>query len=210
MTLRALAMFSITFALSACSGVFESKVAAPQAYVLRLPPATASDPAATAGSVLLQRPEASPGLDSDRIALLRSDQRFDFYAASRWAAPAPDVVESVMIDALRATGSFSAVFDDSAPFAPRYNLRCTLRRFEADYTGGRVPVVHVALDCTLGRHRDRELLGSFTARGSAPASEDRLNAVVAAFEAATAAAMTELGRAASDALAAEKPSSESR
>jgi ABC-type uncharacterized transport system auxiliary subunit len=68
----------------------------------------------------------------------------------------------------------------------------------------------VALDCTLGRHRERELLASFTAQGSAPASEDRLNAVVAAFESATAAAMTELGRAVSTAVANEKPVSESR
>ena len=149
-------------------------------------PATAPAAAANAGSVVVQRPEAGPGLDSDRIALLRSDQRFDFFAASRWAAPAPDLMESVMIDALRASGSFSAVFDDTAPFAPRYSLRCALRRFEADYTtGGRAPTVHVALDCTLGRRRDRELLASFTAQGSSVASEDRLNAVVAAFEAAT-------------------------
>jgi ABC-type uncharacterized transport system auxiliary subunit len=103
------------------------------------------------------------------------------------------------------------VFDDTAPFAPRYNLRCTLRRFEADYTkGGGAPTVFVTLDCTLGRHRDRELLTSFTASGSAAARDDRLNAVVAAFESATAAAMSELGRAASAALASEKPPSEGR
>jgi cholesterol transport system auxiliary component len=205
---RVLTILGATLALSACGGVFESKLAAPQAYVLRLPPATATA-AAPAGSVLLQRPEAGPGLESDRIALLRSDQRFDFYAASRWAAPAPDLVESVMIDALRGTGSFAAVFDDSAPFAPVYNLRCALRRFEADYTaGGRAPTVQVALDCTLGRRRDRELLASFTAQGSAVASEDRLNAVVAAFEAATATAMKELADAASEAIASEKPPSE--
>ncbi len=156
-------------------------------------------------------PQAGPGLDSDRIALLRSDQRFDFYAASRWAAPAPDLIESVMLDALRATGAFSAVFDDAAPYAPVYNLRCGLRRFESDYTaGGRAPTVHVALDCTLGRRRDRELLASFTAQGSSVAGEDRLNEVVAAFEAATATAMKELGRATTDAIAAEKPPSESR
>ena len=199
------------FWLQGCGGVFDSTLPAAQSYVLRLPPATAPTSAPTGGSVLLQRPEAGPGLESERIALLRSDQRFDFYAASRWAAPAPDIVESVMIDALRATGAFSAVFDDSAPFAPRYNLRCALRRFEADYTAsGRAPTVQVALDCTLGRHRERELLASFTAQGSAPASEDRLNAVVAAFESATAAAMTELGRAVSAAVANEKPVSESR
>ena len=105
------------------------------------------------------------------------------------------MVESVIVDALRAGGTFSAVFDDTAPYAPRYSLRCALRRFEADYTaGGRAPTVYVVLDCTLGRHRDRELLASFTAQGSAAASEDRLNAVVAAFEAATATAMAELER----------------
>jgi len=197
--------------LTACSGVFESDLAAPQTYVLRLPPATAPEPAAGAGSVLVQRPEASPGLESERIALLRSGLRFDFYSASRWAAPAPDVVESAIVDTLRATGAFSAVFDDSAPFAPRYSLRCTLRRFEADYTkGGAAPTVFVTLECTLGRHRDRELLASFTAQGSAAAAEDRLNAVVAAFESATTSAMSELGRAATAALAAEKPPSESR
>jgi len=213
---RILAILTTSFALTACSGVFESKLDAPQAYVLRLPPATAPAAATSGGSVLLQRPQAGPGLDSDRIALLRSDQRFDFYAASRWAAPAPDLIESVMLDALRATGAFSAVFDDSAPYAPVYNLRCGLRRFESDYTserggaGGRAPTVHVALDCTLGRRRDRQLLASFTAQGSSVAGEDRLSAVVAAFEAATATAMKELGRAIVDALAAEKPTSESR
>lgn len=214
--MRPLAIFSTACILTACSGVFESTIEAPQAYVLRLPPAIPPATTANAGSVLLQRPEAGPGLESDRIVLLRSDRRFDFFAASRWAAAAPDLLESVMVDALRATGAFSAVFDDTSPFAPRYNLRCALRRFEADYTtdrgsaAGRGPTVQVALDCTLGRHRDRELLASFTARGSSVASEDRLNAVVAAFEAATATAMTELGRAALDALAAEKASSESR
>jgi cholesterol transport system auxiliary component len=216
MSVRELAILLTAFTLTACSGVFESTVEPPQAYVLRLPPAQPHTVAANAGSVLLQRPEAGPGLNSDRIALLRSDRRFDVYAASRWAAPAPELVESVMLDALRATGSFSAVFDDTSPFAPRYNLRCALRRFEADYTvgqgssGGRGPTVQVVLDCTLGRHRDRELLASFTAQGSAVATEDRLNAVVAAFETATNTAMTELGRAVTDALAAEKPPSESR
>jgi len=206
MKLRTWIFLSVSLPLAACSGVFESDLAAPQSYVLRLPPAPAPDPVSGAGSLLVQRPEADPGLESERIALLRSEHRFDFYSASRWAAPAPDVIESVVIDTLRATGAFSTVFDDSAPFAPRYNLRCTLRRFEADYTtGGRTPTVFVRLDCTLGRHRDRALLASFTASGSAAASEDRLNAVVAAFESATGKAVTELERNVSEALAAEKP-----
>jgi ABC-type uncharacterized transport system auxiliary subunit len=213
---RVLTLLLATLALTACGGVFESKLVAPQAYVLRLPPSTPPEVTPSAGSILVQRPEAGPGLDSDRIVLLRSDQRFDVYAASRWAAPAPDLLESVMLDALRATGSFSAVFDDAAAFAPVYNLRCMMRRFESDYTserggaGGRGPTVHVALDCTLGRRRDRELLAVFSAQGSKVAEDDRLSAVVAAFESATSAAMQELGRAATDAVAREKKPSEGR
>jgi cholesterol transport system auxiliary component len=209
MKLRSLLLLTMPLALTGCSGVFESDLAAPQSYVLRLPPESAPEASSTAGRLVVQRPEASPGLESERIALLRSEQRFDFYSASRWAGPAPDVVQSVIIDTLRGTGAFSAVLDDSAPYAARYSLRCTLRRFEADYTkGGGAPTVFVVLDCTLGRHRDRELLASFTAQGSARAAEDRLSAIVAAFESATAMAMNELGKAASAAVAGEKPPGE--
>jgi ABC-type uncharacterized transport system auxiliary subunit len=191
------------FALAGCGSLLETTIPAPQAYVLRLP-VTPSTPAATpAGSILVQRPEPGPGLDSWNIALLRSDRRFDFYAATHWAAPAPDLVENAIIDALRAGGGFSSVLDDSSPFAPRYNLRCGLRRFEADYTstGSQSPTVFVSLDCTVGRHRDRELLGSFVAEGSAPAGEDRLNAIVAAFESAASKAVLELESAARAAVA---------
>jgi cholesterol transport system auxiliary component len=190
--------------LCGCGGLLETTIPAPQAYVLRLPTRTPAAAATTSGSVRVQRPEAGPGLDSNRIALLRSDQRFDFYAATLWAAPAPDIVASVLVDQLRGSGLFSAVFDDSAPYPPRFNLRCGLGRFESDYTlGGGAPTVQVALDCTFGRSRDRTLLGNFTARGSAKASEDKLGAVVAAFESATAAAVGELEKNIAEALAAD-------
>jgi len=195
-----LAAFTVLLPLTGCGSLLDSKLAPPQTYVLRLPVSAPAGPAGT-DSILVQRPEAGPGLDSNRIALLRGDRRFDFYAASLWAAPVPDVLESVIVDALRGTGTFAAIFDDAAAFAPTYDLRVTLRRFEADYTGGDgPPTVHVVLDCTLGRHRDRALLASFTARGSARAAEDRLSAVVAAYEAAASAAMGELTSATTSAV----------
>jgi ABC-type uncharacterized transport system auxiliary subunit len=198
-----------TSLICGCGSLLESGLPADQTYVLR-PPARAATPAtstAAAGSVLLQRPQAGPGLESDRIVLLRSGNRFDFYAASRWAAPAPDMLASFIVESLRAGGSFAAVFDDSSPYAPSYNLRCTLRRFDSDYTasggsGGR-PTAVVVLDCTLGRHRDRGLLANFTAQGSAVAREDRLSDVVAAFDAATTAAVDELQKQAAAAVANE-------
>jgi ABC-type uncharacterized transport system auxiliary subunit len=197
-----MSVIALPLALAGCGGLLETTIPPPQAYVLRLPPPAA--PAAAAplpGALLVQRPEPGPGLDSDKIVLLRSDNRFDFYAASLWAAPAPDLVESLIVDALGAGGRFAAVYDDTSPYAPRYNLRCGLRRFEADYTkGGVAPTVFVTLDCTVGRHRDRGLLATFRAEGSAVAAEDRLNAVVAAFDRASATAVGEIERAVTAAI----------
>lgn len=202
-----LSIIFVALTLPGCGGVFDSKIAAPQTYVLRIPARNVVAAGMTqAGSLRVERPEAGPGLDTDRIMLLRSGRRFDFYAASRWAAPGPALLENVVVDALRETGAFTAVFDDTSPYAPRYSLRCGLKRFEADYTsGGGAPTVHVTLDCTLGRHRDRELLADFIAEASVVASEDRLNAVVAAFEAATAKAVDELQKSTLDAIAHESP-----
>ena len=212
MKLRALVLACGGMVLAGCGSLLETTMPAPQAYVLRLPARTAAAQAANPGSLLVQRPEAGPGLSSENIALLRSGQRFDFYAASRWAAPAPDLVESVIVDRLREAGLFAAVFDDSSPYAPTYNLRCHMRRFEADYTseGRGAPTVQVALDCSLGRHRDRTLLATFTAQGSAAASADRLGEVVAAFEAATVAALGELERQTAAALGGERGAAAAR
>ena len=211
MRIRALLLACSFMALAGCGSLLESTQPSPQSYVLRLPARTPAAAPASPGSLLVQRPEAGPGLSSELIALLRSGQRFDFYAASRWAAPAPDLVESVIVDQLRGAGLFAAVFDDSSPYAPTYDLRCEMRRFEADYTrSGSAPTVHVALDCTLGRHRDRTLLSSFTAQGSAAASDDRLGEVITAFEAATAAALGELERHTAAALGAEQPPAAAR
>jgi cholesterol transport system auxiliary component len=205
--MRALLVPGVCAIFAGCGSLLETSAVAPQSYVLRLPPPPAAPPDTTAGSLLVQRPDAGPGLESERIVLVRSEHRFDFYAAAQWAAPAPDMVANVMVDALRASGKFRAVFDDRSPYAPRYNLRCGLRRFEADYTnpGAAAPTVHVALDCTLGRHRDRTLLGNFVVEGSSQAAEDRLGAVVAAFDSAMQAAMQSLTNETAAALSREEP-----
>lgn len=211
MTLAARVNASLIVLLSAlgltgCGGLLDSKMAATQSYVLRLPPPEPTAGGAALGSVLVRRPEAGPGLNTDRIALVREGGRFDFYAAARWAAPTPDLVESALVDALRATGRYSAVMDDASPFAPRYDLRVTLRRFEADYSSGSAdPVIHVVMDCTLGRRRDRQLLASFTAEGSARADANRLGAVIAAFESASTAAVGKLLTATHEAISADAP-----
>ena len=63
-------VLSACLPLTACSGVFESDLAAPQSYVLRLPPAPAPEPSNDAGSVLCAaaRRESRPRVGAHRAA----------------------------------------------------------------------------------------------------------------------------------------------
>lgn len=178
-----------------CSGGLRSSAPATQVYVLRATARPESHLKETRVSLHVNHPIAAPGLDSDHIVLVQSDHRMSYYVGSRWPAALPSVVEALAVDTLRSTGAWSSVQDSSSAFASDYLLQIVVRRFEADYTANpAMPQVHVLLDCTLGRRAGREIEASFIASGSATATENRMAAVVTAFEAAAAQAMSEVAQ----------------
>lgn len=184
--------------LVSCAGVLESNEPAPQSYVLRsgARPDAAAKPGAGPMQVLqIERVQAGPGLDTDYIVLVRADRRFDYFAGSRWADSTPQLIEALLVDTLRDSGRFRAVFGNTAAFPPDYSLSATVRRFEADYAAGEeTPTVHVVFDVSLGRRKDGALLAAFSAAARTTARENRMTAVVAAFEAATQTALADVSQ----------------
>jgi ABC-type uncharacterized transport system auxiliary subunit len=180
------------WALAGCGGLHSDR---PAVQVYTLDPAHADskpDPVAGAASLLVSRPQAAPGLDTDGIALRRSAQRLDYYAASRWPAALPDFLQSLVVEALRASGKYRSVQSDRAAFSADRILQIDIRRFQAEYAAEGAPVVRVQLLATLGKRDDRSVVATVEAESSAPATENRMQAVVAAFQSATAAALADL------------------
>lgn len=189
-----------TCALPGCAGL-HSRQQPTQVYVLQpLWPAAANPPddvrsgVSATSTLRVLRPLAGPGLDTDRIALIRDARRLDYYAASRWPAPLPDFLQSLAIDALRASGKYRAVQPDATAFAADEVLQLEIRRLQAEYAGDGLPIAHVQLVATLGRRSDRSLLTSVTADSSVAASENRMQSVVAAFQSAVGEALSELAK----------------
>jgi ABC-type uncharacterized transport system auxiliary subunit len=224
---RVIFMLSIGLLVSGCSGLLHSDNAPVQVYVLRAAVSptraaaeqaqalneahTASSATAKASptevppSLQVPRPQADPGLANEFITLVRSDHRMDRYAGSSWAGALPDVVETLAIDTLRASGNWSSVNDAPSPFAADYLLQINIRRFEADYTGGHeAPQVYVTLDCTIARRIGRELLTSFVAEGVADAEANRMGAVVSAFEKAANLALASAAQRSAEAVRTSK------
>ena len=202
--MRALLPLMALLALGGCSGLLSSRSAAPVTYVLRpamaadaasVPPSSTASARPSAPSLQVQRVAVAPGYARDEILLTQPDRRLDVFAASRWPDALPVVVERLVVDALRQHGRWSVVHDAAAPFAADQLLRVTVRRFDAEYTSvGGPPTVRVVLDATLARRGDRVVLAAFTVEASSAAAEERMSAIVAAFERATGEALSALTR----------------
>lgn len=137
--------------------------------------------------LLVGRPRAAGPLDTDRIAIAPGGSRFDYYADVRWAQTAPQMLQQTLVAALTADGHFEAVLAAPAHIPAELLLDVELRRFEAVVPGaGSAPVAHVQVQANLVDSRRAERVSSFLSEASAPASENRMSAVVDAFNAATA------------------------
>lgn len=182
---------SALLASGCVSGAFDSDIPQRGVYVITAQPPTPSAAAPLAVDLIVARPSARPGLDTDRIAVLNADRRLDYYAGGRWGAEADVVVQDLLVESLRNTGRLRTVQGDVSSFSADYVLQSELNDFQAEYSAGSGdPVVRVTLECTLGRVKDRRSLAVFTATATAPAANNTLGAVVAAFESAYQQAAT--------------------
>jgi cholesterol transport system auxiliary component len=187
---RAGLLLVIALALAGCAGsLLESSAVAPETYRL------AGEPLPDRGERLplaigVARPGAAPALDTDRVAVVQPDSRFDYFTGVRWSEPAPQMLQQQLVRALAADGRFEAVVATPSRVPADLLLDVELRRFEAVYAAdGSAPVVRVEMQVSLVDPRKARRLASFVVAASSPADENRLAPVVAAFDRATAEAV---------------------
>jgi cholesterol transport system auxiliary component len=179
--------------LAGCSGLLRSEAAPDRIYVLHAAPATGSGPP-LAAVLSVPRPMIGPGLDSERIALVRSGNELDYYAASRYGDSLSKILGTLVLQTMRGNDGFAtAVSTERAALPADFELMLTVRRFEAEYTGVlSPPSVQVAIDCLLVAGAPRRVLGSCDAAATEPASADRMSEIVLALERATQKALAEV------------------
>jgi cholesterol transport system auxiliary component len=187
--------------LAGCFGGLKNEVPAPLTYRIDAPTIEAGASLPADLSIVVER--AAPGLDGDGIAGRWPGRRIDYIANARWADELPRVVQDALVEAFQDAGRLRSVQDDVGRFRTTHTLAIEVRRFEADYTAGQVPVAQVALAVTLGRNSDRKVLVSFTSEASQPATENRQATLVAALDAAFARVTAEVADRTFAAIAAE-------
>ena len=185
-----------------CFGGLKEPVPQPLVYRVDAPKLAAGAP--LAADLKVDVGQVAPGLDSPGIATRWPGQRLDYVAGARWADELPQLLEAALVESLQDSGRLRSVQGDFGRFRATHTLVVEVRRFEADYTGGGLPVAQVELTATIGK-TDRRVLASFTVSASESAAANRQTAVVAALDAAFARATAELAEQTFAAIATAPP-----
>lgn len=156
----------------------------PQLYTLT-PKTTFETPLPTVEwQLIVERPVASAGLNTQRIALQRTPVTLDYFANADWTDTAPDMVQSLLIESFESTGKIKAVSRESTQLRPDYELQLELREFQAEYDrgGGEPPQIRVRLNGKLIRMPDRSIVGNDTIERTVRANGNSMESIVLAFD----------------------------
>jgi cholesterol transport system auxiliary component len=177
---------SVVFVASCGGSLFESDLPAATRYVIATPPPATSTNSSAASQVDLAigRPDVAPGLDTDRIAVIRGHE-LDYYRGALWRGTVLDTVQAYLVTTLQGQKLFRSVASEQARVGGQYLLDVEVRDFQAEYAGGAAtPTAHVSVTGRIIRIRDRQLIETIDSAATKQAAENRLTAVASAFETA--------------------------
>jgi cholesterol transport system auxiliary component len=204
---RMLLVGLISLTLAACIGsLFKNKIAPPTMYALSATPksAPAHPPGAAASNAVdlaVLKPRVRTGLDTDRIAALYPDRHMDYFAGVRWSGPLDEVLQDLAVQEFHADPALRNVSADASVFASTYWLEIEVIDFQAEYSpAGGAPTVHVLLQARLGNSADRRILARFEPDVYEAAADNRMTAIVDAYNRAADKALAEIAAGAAQAL----------
>jgi ABC-type uncharacterized transport system auxiliary subunit len=189
------ALASVT--LAACAGsLFKNKAAPPTMYMLgatRKTPAAAAPGDIVPAELAVLRPRVRAGLDTDRIAALYPDRHMDYYADVRWSGPLDEVLQDLTVQQFHVNPELRNVSADVSVFASAYWLEIEVMAFQAEYSAaGGPPTVHVHFQARLGNSGDRHVLARFEPDVREAAADNRMSAIVDAYNRAADQALSDI------------------
>jgi len=130
-------------------------------------------------------PTATPGLDTARIAVLRAGNQLDYFYGARWGGTTPQVVQAFLVALLQSQQAYRSAVAENSRVDADYVLDVEVRDFQAEYRSeGAAPLAHVSLMATLINIKSRAAVAQLRASATITATDNRLGAVVTAFQAA--------------------------
>lgn len=192
--IRAGLIVAILMLLAGCSGMLKSDLAPVQTYVLNTD--QQQQPGESlAVNLAIPQIDALPGLNTDRIALLRLPSRLDYYAEARWPDHLSRYLQSFVLHTAFNRGDLQSINNKLLPDIKNYILDIYIIDFQAEYSqeeGEEIPTIHVQLAATLQNAKQQKLIGMLREDVRIKAKQNRMGPIVLAFEQALQQATRQL------------------
>jgi cholesterol transport system auxiliary component len=119
----------------------------------------------------------------DRMLTITGDKAA-YIAETRWVAPAPQLFDEAVLAAFDGDSGKVRLVSRGEPSKSDYALRLDVRNFEARYLSGpkAAPTVVIRVRAALTRDQDRELIGEQIIESTVIARDNRVSAIVAAYD----------------------------
>jgi cholesterol transport system auxiliary component len=125
----------------------------------------------------------SAGAGGDGIMTVKGDT-VAYIEGGRWDIPAEKQFAAAVRDGFEAAGGPVRLVEPGTPSQAQDRLSLQVTTFEADYGTSGAPQVRVTVHAVLTRESDLSFVGERTFGVTQPAAEDRIGAIVDAFNAA--------------------------
>jgi ABC-type uncharacterized transport system auxiliary subunit len=192
-----------TLACGGCGSLLDSKLPASTSYVLTAAPAASAGVNRSDADLSVGRPDLAPGLDTERIAVLKG-RELDYYRGAQWGGRATEIVQTLIVDSFEDQQLFRSVTAEQARVSSDYVLDVSVRDFQAEHASdNEAPTTHVTIVGRLIRVSDRQLVQTFAATAESRAADNRMSAVAAAFETAAHKVVLELAQKTAAAIAGD-------
>jgi cholesterol transport system auxiliary component len=167
-----------------CGGLFGK---APERPLYRLNPSVAltQEPPRVGALLVIATPTASAGLDTTRVALIRSPVAIDYYADGEWIDRPPFLVKQALIEGFQKSGAFAGVASEGLGLNANYVLNTNIRDFTAIYDApDGPPLARVRIAAELITMPDRNIAAATSITREARAGAVDLPSIVRAFDSA--------------------------
>lgn len=199
--IRIAGIAAVAVALSACVTVFP-KTKPAQLYRFNGAVAEAAPAAEVRHGVARANGAFNGAAAGDRILTVTGSE-VAYIAESRWAEPATVLFDEAVARAFSANQGAARLVARGEPVKVDYSLRLDVERFEAVYDhGGRAaPKVAVDVHVVVVRAQDRTVVRDETVSTEVRAGDNRVSAIVAAFDKAVGDVLTRVVSLTNDAAA---------
>jgi len=134
--------------------------------------------------VLVSTPRARPGFDTERMAYVRRPNELEYFARHRWIDAPARMLAPLLVQALEATGAFSAVVPAPTVARAKWRLESEIVRLQQEFFDGPSRVQLVLRSQLIDAATQRPVAARVFSASVPAAGDDARSGAAAANEAA--------------------------